>query len=165
MHSEDIHMMLAKYLGLSSCRLAKKVIYSTQYKEETFKGNIELDSNGHKVTYIRQITKTNTKFEHVWLLYDDIFDIDIRRGSLNVFLCEKDATEPDILISRGKNLYMEDIGWDGMEEKLRRNNFICDTSGKAERDSEQFRFCFEEHKGLLQRIYEIIEDVSEKIKL
>lgn len=163
MHPEDIHILLAKYLGLSSCRLAKKVIYSTRYKEETFKGNIELDSNGHKVAYIRH--KTNTKFEHVWLLYDDIFDIDIRRGSLNVFLCEKDATEPDILISRGKNLYMEDIGWDGMEEKLRRNNFICDTSGMEERDSEQFRLCFEEHKGLLQRIYEMIEDVSEKIKL
>ena len=121
-HSEDIHLMLAKYLGLDSCYLYGRKIHG-EYEEF-----------------------------HVWLQFDDMFDIDGLYGYLSRYI---DEDLPKIIIIKGAGPgFYGDMGT--VNEKMKSKGFNCGETKVAKINREKFRSKFEINSKLLDRLYDTI---------
>lgn len=160
-HSEDVHIMLAKYLGFEYCYLYGREIYKKGLKEANKDRNIELkqpnkewqyDSEGLEIISIKPITAEDYVEFHVWLLYEDMFDIDALHGYLSRYINEN---LPEILITKGEGLGPRgEMG--GMKQKLVDNGFVCEDIKLSRINKEKFIWNFERSNGLLDRIYEMV---------
>lgn len=124
-HAEEMHLLFAKFLGRDRCQLFNRVI-----------------------------CQKNTQFNHVWMMYDDMLDVDLLRGNLNLFF-DEEGTEPDILIDRGTTSMNAD-NWNGMKKRLEKRGCICSPILSKYWEPSRFAEVLDANKHLLERIYEYI---------
>lgn len=160
-HSEDIHIMLAKYLGFEHCYLYGRRIYKKGLTEAKIDSNSEFqqpntepryDSDGIEIVPVKPISVEDYVEFHVWLLYEDLFDIDALHGYLSRYINED---LPEILITKGEGPGpLGEMG--GIKDKLINNGFICEDVELARINREKFKWNFERDEGLLDRIYKTV---------
>lgn len=123
-HTYEIHMLFAKFLGLQE--------YDMQ---------------------VCRITHQNMIFDHVWLRIDDYFEIDVTRDALDI-CCGKDGGNKQIpvLVSRSR-FYVQDDPWDGMRKRLEDNGFICESPRYKSFKKEDIEAFFRMKNGLYESIY------------
>jgi hypothetical protein len=160
-HSEDIHIMLARYLGLESCYLYGRRIYkkglkkantdSSSERQKLYK-EVEYDDDGIEIVPIKQISTEDYIEFHVWLQYGDMFDIDGLHGYLSRYINED---LPKVLITKGEGPQpLGELG--GVKQKLINKGFICEDIKLARINKEKFKWNFEKDDGLLDRIFKTV---------
>ena len=97
-----------------------------------------------------------TIFNHIWLEYDDRFDVDLLRGNLNLFLNEGEK-EPPYSITRALSTSNNDC-WSGMKEKLLKNGFICGNVKRCNTTPKLINNIMKRNNCLLERVYNKIID-------
>lgn len=158
-NSEDIHILFAKYMGKSRYTLIKRSIRSKDYVEpfNTHKNKYKFD--GYEITLFDFLSVHETIFNHIWLEYDDRFDVDLLRGNLNLFLNEGEK-EPPYSITRALSTSNNDC-WSGMKEKLLKNGFICGNVKRCNTTPKLINNIMKRNNCLLERVYnKIINNIK-----
>lgn len=155
-NSEDIHILFAKYMDKSRYTLIKRSIRSKDYVEpsNTHKNKYKFD--GYEITLFDFLSVHETIFNHIWLEYDDRFDVDLLRGNLNLFLNEGEK-EPPYSITRALITSNNDY-WSGMKEKLLKNGFICGNVKRCNTTPKLINNIMKRNNCLLERVYNKIID-------
>lgn len=156
-HSEEIHILFSKYMGNEHYTMVRRLIQSKQYVPKLAQEK-KYDSEGHEIKVFSQCSIHEVVFNHTWLEYNDRFDVDLLRGSLNLLLGEE-GSEPAYSVTRGL-LTSNNNNWGGMEERLLDHGFICSHVEVCHMDSKITAKRMAADNNLLARIYERI--MSEK---
>lgn len=153
LNSELIHILFARYLGITQFELLRIKIQSKKIKKNK-KLQINHDQNGILILPKCTLTTRNAIFSHVWLKIDDILSIDLLHGDLNWFLKNK-KDFPRIRIMRTKPYYKDD-NWDGMRKLLNDNSFICSQIQSKKFYPQDVEYKFQNNTNYIDTIYEML---------
>lgn len=157
-HSEEIHLLFSKYMGNERYTMIKRSIKSEHYTPPPPRKK-QYDSEGYEIVEFQSYSIHEIIFHHTWLAYNDRFDVDLLRGSLNLFLGENEK-EPEQSVTRAL-LTSNNDNWSGMKEKLLNHGFICGPVQVAYRDNRATNEWMAANDGLLKRIYrKIIQTIK-----
>ncbi len=157
-HSAEIHLLFAKYMGNEHCTMVRRSIKSKAYTPLP-PHEKEYDAQGYEIMVFRSCSIHEMIFQHTWLAYNDRFDVDLLRGSLNLFLGE-DEKEPAYSVTRAL-LTSNNDNWAGMKDTLLKHGFICSPVQVLEMDLNAIDEQMTANNGLLERIYRrIIETLD-----
>jgi hypothetical protein len=107
------------------------------------------DADGIEIITINSLPAEDYAEFHVWLLYEDVFDIDALHGYLSRYINEE---LPQILITKGEcPMPLGEMA--GLKRKLNENGFVCEDVKLSRINKERFKWNFERANGLLDRIY------------
>lgn len=152
-HSEEIHILFSKYMGNEHYTMVRRLIQSKQYAPGPAHDK-EYDSEGYEIKEFSQPSIHEVVFNHTWLEYNDRFDVDLLRGSLNLLLGE-DGSEPACSVAKGL-LTSNNDNWGGMKKRLLDHGFICSPVQVCHMDSKITVKWMSADNNLLARIYERI---------
>lgn len=155
-NAEDIHILFAKYMDKNNYTLIKRSIRSKNYVPSSDDYKITYIFDGDEIRTEDSLPINKAEFNHIWLEYDDYFDVNLLRGNLNFFL-NKDEKEPQYSITRALITSNNDY-WSGMKEKLLKNGFICGNVKRGYMNSKLINDAMKENNCLLERVYNKIID-------
>lgn len=162
-HSEEIHLLFSKYMGNEHYTMIRRSIQSERYTPPPPREK-RYDSEGYEIMEFQSYSIHEIIHNHTWLAYNDRFDVDLLRGTLNLFLDENEK-EPEQSVTRAL-LTSNNDNWSGMKEKLLNNGFICGPVQVSYRDNRATDERMDANDGLLERIYQrIIESLKSEMIL
>ena len=144
-HSNDLHVLLARYLDFSAC-----LMHDVCIKHST---NLESEDKQETRFYSQECFDNAIDIErHTWLLYNDKLDIDICHDSLGKFIGEetesvivvKAEEHPTLSYTYNKFKKMDELG------------YLITPVGTICFDEEDFKDMFLNNDGVLEDIYKII---------
>lgn len=152
-HSEDVHILFARYMNNNNFSLVRRFIRHKEFRPSP-PAETKYGSDGSEIKVFRPISILENEFNHTWLEYNDHFDVDLLRGSLNLFL-GNDGKEPEYIIERAY-LTSNNDNWKGMKERLEKNDFICSNVEKRFVTKDLVDMYMSRNNSLLDRIYKRI---------
>lgn len=158
-HTCELHMLFARFMGISDYIIWLQSIRHKDYVEDGKKFTRGRDGIIYGIA--KKITSENTVFRHAWLNIDDYFEIDLVRDALDIFFRDGSGEkQKPVTVSRSR-LYAKNDPWNGMRTRLENKGFICEPIKFKifnKKDIERF---FQSKNGLYEDIY---NDIMENIK-
>lgn len=144
-HSKDLHILLARYLGFSTCQLHDVWIKHSSNHEAPEKE----ETNFYKQDSFDDSTDVE---KHTWLLYNDKLDIDICHDSLGKFIGEE--TESVIVVQAEEHPTLSYTY--NKFKKMDALGYLVTPIGTIYFDQENFKDMFLNNNGVMEDIYKII---------
>ena len=150
-HAIEIHILFMKFMNVEHYTLVRRKIQSKCYSPPPL-AEKEYDSDGYEVKVFHQLLPHEVCYCHVWLEYNDHFDVDLLRGGLNYLLTDGGKREPDILVARG-SLTSHRSSWSEVEKRLLQSGFVCGSMEVLHIGTEETGKWLDANNSLLGRIY------------